>query len=103
MDYRVTRVKVTRMMYGWSKYGGARHGLVKHNGEWTCQICGETFPSEIPAYMFCWDIENLREFLRICGMCENKYKKNKEMVKSVDDLIKLCRKPKGIIERLENL
>jgi len=66
-------VKITKLMFGWSKYGGPRHGLVKKNkidawGEdkWSCQACGEEQPSDLMAYMI--EFSPL-EFVRICASC----------------------------------
>lgn len=68
-----TEVSMTKLMYGWSKYGGANHGLVKKNKlneenqpGWTCQACGEEQHVDLPSYL----IEFApREFVRICSCC----------------------------------
>jgi NAD-dependent SIR2 family protein deacetylase len=58
-------------MYGWTKYGGAREGLVKKELEkWYCQVCGAQMPKSIPAYMIPMDRLN-RDFLRVCPECQN--------------------------------
>ena len=79
-------------MYGWTKYGGANNGLVKEGGDWYCQVCGKKQPREIPAFMFRHSIGDLRNFLRICAVCEHIYKKNKKKCTNVNKLISLCRK-----------
>lgn len=99
MEYRITTTKtvsITRMKYGWSKHGGARYGLVRQMGDWVCQSCGEDQPAEIPAYMYPFDIEGLREFVRICACCENTYKQNREIIKDIHHLIELCRPNHGL-------
>lgn len=68
-------VTISKMKYGWSKYGGARHGLVKQGGVWYCQSCGEEQPDELAAYMMCVDNGDFREFIRLCYPCENTVKK----------------------------
>jgi len=60
-------ISITKKMYGWTKYGGARHGLVKTDDDvWYCQACGEEQVKEIPGYMY--EI-NDREYLRLCAKC----------------------------------
>ena len=76
MADRIKVVSVTKMMYGWTKYGGSNHGLVKKGGEWYCQSCGKEQPDEFPAYMMCVDGGNYRSFIRLCAHCENVVKKN---------------------------
>ena len=63
----IEEVIITKEMYGWSKYGGGRHGLVKTDDSvWYCQCCGKKQPRELPGYMF--SIGN-REYLRLCSSC----------------------------------
>jgi len=65
-------ITITKKMYGWSKYGGARHGLVKEKlPEWTCQLCGSIHTSELPSY-FMEETSDKREFYRICSVCKHK-------------------------------
>lgn len=67
----VNRVVITKMMYGWSKYGGGNHGLVKDQNEiWYCQCCRVKCTREMPAYMFAFDDSN-REFVRLCSTCSH--------------------------------
>lgn len=65
------RVSVTKMKYGWSKYGGARHGMVKEerHGSFYCQVCGKEQPNEMGRYMIPLD-EDMREFAVVCGECK---------------------------------
>ena len=86
-------------MFGWTKYGGARHGLVKQNGNWYCQACGKEHPDSMPAYMLCIDNGNYREFVRLCGNCENIVKTFKIInFKELKDIVK--RKPEWIRFRI---
>jgi hypothetical protein len=85
------KITISRMKFGWSKHGGARYGLMRQGGDWSCQCCGESQPAGMPAYMFPYDAENLREFLRICAVCENFYKEHKSEIKDFYDLIEACR------------
>lgn len=66
---------INKAKYGWTKYGGARHGLVKQGGQWYCQACGKEQPDSLPAFMMCVDDGNLRSFIRLCAVCENVVKK----------------------------
>lgn len=62
-------VPVTKKMYGWDKYGGARHGLVDNNTpKWHCQICGEEQTRELPKYFIPED-RHQREFFKVCSKC----------------------------------
>jgi hypothetical protein len=68
---KTTNFKVTRMKYGWSKWGGRTDGILKKQfDEWFCQACGSKQPKELPAYMFPID-ETKRDFWRICSNCQN--------------------------------
>lgn len=91
MGYRIEeRVTITKAMYGWTKYGGAEHGLVKEGGRWYCQACAKEQPDEFPAYMMCVDDGNYRSFIRLCASCEN-------LVKSRD--IRRFSELKRLVER----
>lgn len=63
------RISITKQMYGWSKWGGGNHGLVKEElNEWYCQNCGELQKRGLPSYM----VESAtREFLRVCAGCKH--------------------------------
>lgn len=68
-------VKITKKMYGWSKYGGARKGLVKEMlDQWNCQCCGELQTSGLSAYMY--EIFPL-EYVRLCSKCWNMHVRTK--------------------------
>jgi len=63
-------ISLTKKMYGWTKYGGARKGIVKETLDtWYCQICAEEQTLGLPAYMI--HIGD-RDFIRICSKCFNK-------------------------------
>jgi hypothetical protein len=63
---------ITHRMYGWSKWGGAREGLVKEDLDvWYCQSCGEKQLRILPSYMFPVD-ELGRDFVRVCSLCKAK-------------------------------
>lgn len=67
-------LSITKMMYGWSKWGGATHGLAKESlDEWYCQVCGEKQTKMLPSYMFPYDSFG-RDFVRICARCKAKAK-----------------------------
>jgi hypothetical protein len=59
----------------WSKYGGARQGLVREDSEtWNCQGCAEELPNTLPGYMF----EFLpNEYVKLCSACQNTVKRRK--------------------------
>ena len=61
---------MTGKMYGWTKYGGANHGLVKEELDyWYCQVCGDKQTRLLPSYMFPMD-ETQRDFARVCSDCK---------------------------------
>jgi hypothetical protein len=63
---------ITRKMYGWTKWGGAREGLVKEElDEWYCQACGEKQIKVLPSYMFPTNGTG-RDFVRVCTLCKAK-------------------------------
>ena len=65
-------ISITKQMYGWSKYGGARKGIVKESLDtWYCQCCGEEQTIGLPAYM-----QHLgdRDYIRLCSKCWSKIK-----------------------------
>lgn len=65
-------LSITMKCYGWSKWGGAREGLVKEElDEWYCQGCGEKQIKVLPSYMFPVDSMG-RDFVRVCSLCKAK-------------------------------
>ena len=82
-------ITITKMMYGWSKWGGATNGLAKETlDEWYCQSCGKKQTKTLPSYMVPLDGSN-RDFFRVCSECKAKAVKNH--VSFVFDLIKLVK------------
>lgn len=66
----MVRIVITKLMYGWSKYGGGNKGLVKEMlDEWYCQACSELQRKELPSYMV---LSATREFMRVCSRCKNR-------------------------------
>jgi hypothetical protein len=59
-----------KVRYGWSKFGGGFFGMVKNEGDWFCQSCGQVQPEEFPQYMVPLD-KTERDFLRICSVCKH--------------------------------
>lgn len=81
----VREISITKKMYGWSKYGGARKGLVKEElDEWSCQLCGSTNNRSLPAYFVPEDATQ-REYMRICSDC--KHLALKHDLKTFDELL----------------
>ncbi len=83
---KTTDFSITRLQYGWSKYGGGRKLLVKEQTPetWFCQACGHEQPKELVPYMF----PELNEFFRICSRChhmtiENVFRHLEELIASV--------------------
>ena len=69
MEYRLT---INKMKYGWSKWGGANHGLVKEElDEWYCQGCGKKQVKGLPSYMLPITHKEDRDFARVCSKCEH--------------------------------
>lgn len=67
----IQEVSITKKMYGWSKYGGARKGLVKEElDEWSCQLCGSKNNKNLPSYFIPED-PTQREYMRVCSRCKN--------------------------------
>lgn len=70
MEIKVT----TKMMYGWSKYGGARMGMVRKetvwSKDWCCQVCGKTQIRDLPHYMIPFK-DSDREYIQICSTCKH--------------------------------
>lgn len=63
-------VSVTKKMYGWSKWGGARKGVVREElDEWSCQLCGDRFSKNVPCYFLPED-KFQREYFRVCSLCK---------------------------------
>lgn len=57
----------TKLMYGWSKHGGATKGMVqKQSDTWFCQSCKQEHLKQTPSFMF---PVFSREFARICQSC----------------------------------
>jgi hypothetical protein len=82
-------VSMTGRMYGWSKWGGAREGLVKEDlDEWYCQCCGEKQVRVLPSYMFPTD-DTGRDFVRVCTVCKAKAIINN--LNRLQDLLELLR------------
>lgn len=86
MSEALMSLTITQKMYGWTKWGGAREGLVKEDLEvWYCQTCGEKQLRILPSYMFPMDDED-RCFVRVCSMC-----KAKSLLKHISRLADLLR------------
>lgn len=90
MNYeQYTSISITRKMYGWTKWGGAREGLVKEDlEEWYCQCCGEKQIKVLPSYMFPVD-EFERDFIRICTVC--KARSIAKKLRKFEELLRLLR------------
>ena len=66
---------LTKMLYGWSKWGGGTKGIAREVlEEWNCQICGEKQLIDLPQYFFPLD-STMRDFIRICASCRSEIKK----------------------------
>lgn len=85
-------VKITRLMYGWSKHGGGFKGLVQQDkeDEWTCQACAKKQPLQMPSYMI--EIGS-REYARICSECYNVALREK--IRRIQSLIAFVRKKRS--------
>ena len=72
-------ISLTKQMYGWSKWGGARKGIVKESLDtWYCQLCGEEQTIGLPAYMFHLGD---RDYIRLCSKCWAKIQAGVEVTK----------------------
>ena len=81
----------TKLMYGWSKWGGASKGMVQEKTDtWYCQSCNKDYPSTTKSYMFpLFD----REFGRICQECLDGAILNR--IKNLWDLMSVNKKDYG--------
>jgi len=87
-------VSPTKLMYGWSKWGGGSKGLLQTNNDiWFCQACREEFPNAIQSFMF---PVFTREFGRICQRCLDKAILKR--IKTLWDLMKIEKKDHGIFD-----
>lgn len=84
------KIVITQKMYGWSKYGGARHGIIKEElDEWYCQACGEKQVKALPNWLFALDASD-RDYIRICSRC--KAKAVSEKIETIKELFNLVRR-----------
>lgn len=101
MVVEIEEMSTTKKMYGWTKYGGARKGLVQEElDEWYCQTCGRRQTKELPYYMVPLDVDIRREFVRVCSEC-----KNQAIKKRIDAFEALAKKVReGLsFDRVANL
>jgi len=83
-------IVITQKMYGWSKYGGARHGTAKEElDEWFCQVCGDRQVKVLPNWLFAMD-GGKRDWVRICSKCKNKAIQNE--TETFAELIDIARR-----------
>jgi len=60
---------ITKMLYGWTKWGRGNFGIFREiTEEWHCQICGGRQIIGLPQYFFPMD-DLRRDFLRVCSSC----------------------------------
>lgn len=84
----------TKLMYGWSKWGGASKGMIQeHTDTWYCQSCRREFPDTIDSFMFpIFD----REFGRVCQSCLDRAILMK--IRSLWDLMTLNKPDHGMFD-----
>lgn len=81
---------IGKMLYGWSKFGGANYGIIREEtDEWACQICGARQIMGLPQYFLPMD-NYRRDFIRVCSGCwadirKLNIKTYKELVRKVKD------------------
>lgn len=80
-------IEPKNLKHSWTKHGPINLGLQGRVPEWTCQVCGKIQPKVIDPFVF--PISD-REYLRICGICENK--RIRHEIKTFEILIMVCRK-----------
>lgn len=82
-------ISITQKMYGWTKWGGAREGILKEDLDvWYCQSCGQAQLKELPSYMIPTD-ETGRDFARICSVCKANTIRNRILI--LRELLDSCR------------
>lgn len=61
-------IKITKVMYSWTKYGGGRKALVTQDREEFnyCQCCGDKIPNEYPMFKYEFLVN---EYIRVCPNC----------------------------------
>ena len=78
-------VSLTKRMYGWSKYGGGRKGIVQENlDEWSCNLCGKRMVKPMTVYFIPFTDEE-REFFKLCGSC--KHQAIKQRINTFQDMM----------------
>lgn len=84
----------TRLMYGWSKYGGASKGMVQEKTDtWYCQSCRTEKSISDISFMFpIFD----REFGRICQDCLDVAIQKR--LRSLWDIAKIFRRGNGLFD-----
>jgi len=62
---------VTKMLYGWSKWGKGNFGIFREIAEeWNCQLCAAKQIIGLPRYFFPMD-DFRRDFLMVCSSCRH--------------------------------
>lgn len=65
-----TENSITKQMYGWSKWGGVRVGLVTEELDiWHCQVCSDPQVKDMPQYFILLE-PGSDERIRICSSCK---------------------------------
>lgn len=75
--------EITKAVYGWTKWGGAKNGLEVTSPEWYCQACKEKQSEGLPRYLI--QIEG-EDYGKICSVCLHKAIQIKSQ--NIFDLIK---------------
>ena len=60
---------ISRMMKGWTKWGGANHSLLALEDKWVCQCCAEEQTDELPSYFMYITTKDNGELARVCSKC----------------------------------
>lgn len=92
---KIVKTTITKKMYGWSKWGGARFGMITRettwSPSWVCQVCGKDQVRELPHYMIPLKGTD-REYIQVCSTC-----KHESVINKLKDHIALIEHIRGRI------
>ena len=80
-------VKITKLMYSWTKWGGGKKALVTNDRNLInyCQACGKEIPKDFPMYKY--EIMD-NEYIRICPDCWEVAKNMRKDLKHLKDIVR---------------
>lgn len=94
MGNKVIEIKITKLMYSWTKYGGGRKALVTQERELInyCQTCAKSIPKDYPMYRYEFAPN---EYIRVCPDC---WERCKNIPLNLEAVIKMVRKVDNLFD-----